>query len=628
MMNMRRFKHILVRSLILPSALLCASCGDFLDVSPDLGLTEDEVFGTYKNFKMYFDNVFGAPDKIDIRSAYPLYFDGHERRWAFVTSTDAADCGRYITVQQQVKACNMSDEMVDYFTFNTAQRPLTAAMFKIIRIANKTLENIGMVRDATEEEKNDLIGSAYFVRAYAHFALCRFHGGMPYIDKALGDDDEWDLPRLGANETYRRAAEDFYQAYVYLEKAGKMRRDALPGQAGHLAGEEMDHPNGTAAMALRARCLLYAASPLNNLNGVSDWEDAAEACAQAIEVAEEWQFAMLDFSDYKTNFCGSKSTTNEQLLTYSFKSNMRSTALSGTLCYPQSNYSKGAGICPTQNFVDKYETVWGDPLNTEEDRARAVAAGHWHEQDPYTDRDPRFYNDIVYDGMVNKYCKKGINIYYDPDSKSWPATTISSKSVLFGYTWGTMDGASTGVSNTGYYCGKPWRGDWGGSAGSHYHLDPIIRMSELYLNYAEAVNEAYGPQGTAGDCPLTAVEAVDKVRARAGMPGVLDRFVASAELFRERVRNERNVELAYEGNHYYYDIRRWKTAPESMGQPLYGMYIEKTDVSGEHPKGRSYERRQIPSNRQSVWRDCMYWFPIPDDQAHTMKNFVNNEKWQ
>lgn len=626
-MKMKRFNHI-VAGCVLPFAALCVSCGDFLDVSPDLGLTEEDVFSTYKNFKMYFDNVYGAPDKIDIRTAYPLYFDGHERRWAFVTATDAADCGRYITVQQQVKVCNMSDEMVDYFTFNTGQRPLTVAMFRVIRTANKTLENIDRLTNATEEERNDLIGSAYFVRAYAHFSLCRFHGGMPYLDKSLGADDEWDLPRLSANETYRRAADDFYQAYLYLAKAGKMRRDALPGQAGHLAGEEMDHPNGTAAMALRARALLYAASELNNANGVQDWQDAALACAEAIRIAEEWQFAMLPFSSYKTNFCGSKQTTNEHLFTYSFKSNMRSGVLSGTLCYPQSNYNKGAGICPTQNFVDKYETLWGDPLDTEADRQRAVEAGHYMEQSPYDNRDPRFYNDIVYDGMTNKYCKNGINIHYDPEKKSWPATTISSKSVLFGYTWGTMDGASTGVSNTGYYCGKPWRGDWGGSAGSHYHLDPIIRMSELYLNYAEAVNEAYGPDGTAGDCSLTALDAVNKVRARAGMLGVQDRFTGSRELLRDRIRNERNVELAYEGNHYYYDIRRWKTAPESMGQPLYGMYVEKVDKSAEHPNGRRYERRQIPSNRQCVWRDCMYWFPFPDDEANTMKNFVNNEKWQ
>lgn len=193
-MKMKRFNHI-VAGCVLPFAALCVSCGDFLDVSPDLGLTEEDVFSTYKNFKMYFDNVYGAPDKIDIRTAYPLYFDGHERRWAFVTATDAADNGRYITVQQQVKVCNMSDEMVDYFTFNTGQRPLTVAMFRVIRTANKTLENIDRLTNATEEERNDLIGSAYFVRAYAHFSLCRFHGGMPYLDKSLGAAEcQRDLP--------------------------------------------------------------------------------------------------------------------------------------------------------------------------------------------------------------------------------------------------------------------------------------------------------------------------------------------------------------------------------------------------------------------------------------------------
>lgn len=624
---MKKTHKILLQTVLAAlGAFSICSC-TFLDVSPELGLTEEDVFSTYKNFKMYFDNAITSSDKIDIRGGYPLYLDGHERRWAYVSSTDAADCGRYITVQQQVKICNMSDDMVNYLTFNTAQRPTTVAMFRIIRIANKTLENIDKLTNATEVERNDLIGSAYFIRAYAHFILCRFHGGMPYLDKSLGADDEWDLARLSANETYRRAADDFYQAYIYLEKAGKMRRDALPGQAGHLSGEEMDHPNGTAALALRARALVYAASPLNNLNGTADWEAAAEACAVAIKVAEQWQFAMLPFSSYQTNFCGSKATTNEHLMTYSFKSNMRTGTLSGILAYPQSNYNKGAGICPTQNFVDKFETAWGDPLETASQRQEAISLGHYADQNPYADRDPRFYSNIVYDGMKNKYCSTGINIYYDPEKKTYPSTTISSNTVLFGYAWGTMDGSAYGVSNTGYYCNKHWRGDWGGSAGSHYHLDPIIRMAELYLNYAEAVNEAYGPQGKAGDCELTALDAVNKVRERAGMPGVLDRFTTDRDSFRERIRNERNVELAFEGNHYYFDIRRWMTAPEAMGQPLYGMYIEKVDKSAEYPNGRKYERRQIPSNRQCVWKDCMYWFPFPDAQANTMKNFVNNEKW-
>ena len=225
-------------------------------------------------------------------------------------------------------------------------------------------------------------------------------------------------------------------------------------------------------------------------------------------------------------------------------------------------------------------------------------------------------------------CPTGINIHYDPSTGTYPMTVINSQSRQFGIAWGSMDSKSTGYSNTGYYINKWWNGGYGsGTASRTEHNDPLIRMAELYLNYAEAVNEVSGPQGTAGGLSLTALEAVNKVRNRIGMPDVLDKFTGSAPLLRERIRNERCVELAFEGHHYYHDIRRWMIAPQKMTATLTGMYIEKTDVSEQYPKGRIYTRRAIPQNRQSSWKDAMYYIPFPTEEANKMKNFVNNEIW-
>ena len=152
-------------------------------------------------------------------------------------------------------------------------------------------------------------------------------------------------------------------------------------------------------------------------------------------------------------------------------------------------------------------------------------------------------------------------------------------------------------------------------------------MAELYLNSAEAANEAYGPNGSAGGLSMTALDAVNKVRNRAGMPDVLDKFTGDATLLRERIRNERCVELAFEGHHYYYDIRRWKISPQTMTQTLMGIYIEKGDVSNEYPRGRRYVRQPIPNNRQANWKNAMYYLPFPAAEANKMKNFVNNELW-
>ena len=146
-------------------------------------------------------------------------------------------------------------------------------------------------------------------------------------------------------------------------------------------------------------------------------------------------------------------------------------------------------------------------------------------------------------------------------------------------------------------------------------------MAELYLNYAEAVNEFAGPQGTAGGLALTALDAVNKVRTRAGMPDVQERFTTDRDVFRSRIYNERNVELAYEGHHYYRDSRRWKTCEQSMTQKLYGMDIEL--IGGK----KKYTRFELEDARQPTWKPCMYYFPLPADEASKMKNFVNNAYW-
>ena len=607
------------------SLLAVAGGCNWLDVDPELGLSDEDVFSTYKNYRQYFDYIFTTDTDytpLNIHEGYPMYVDYSARRFSFVATTDAADAGRLLRAQQEVKIGKLSQETVHDFSFGEG-RPIAEAMFKIIHVANRSIENIDMLKNARPSERADLLGQAYFVRGYAHFVLCRFYGGMPYIDEASKDD--WDLERLSAYETYRLAAEDMYKAYGYLKDAGKMRRDAVPGVAGHLNASDMDRPSGCAALAMRARALMYAASPLSNQKGTQDWVDAANAYALALSEALANQYSLLGADEYTDNFFG-KSATNEVIWGYAHSGKPTLSSFSGILCYPQSTYKNASGICPTQNFVDKYETVYGEPLETEADRAAAVAAGHYNEQNPYVGLDPRFDLTILHDGSKTPYVSGVVNIYFDPIRGSWPTTSISSVNQAFGINWGSKD--SDGYTNTGYYCRKQWRGARGDNEKSYYLLSPMARLAELYLGYAECVNEAYGPSGSAGDVGLTAVAAVNVVRHRIGMPDVLDKFTGSADAFRQRIRNERCVELAFEDNHYYFDIRRWKTAPECMTKTLYGMYIESCSADAEHPAGRKYERRPLPENRQCTWKDYMYTWPFPDDEANKLVKFINNDRWQ
>lgn len=608
-------------TIMIVAAVSLTGC-DWLDINPESGLDEAEVFTIWDNYKSYFDYVYNG-GSTNIKLGYPAYLDTWNLRFTWAALTDMADCGRLVRAQN-IKAGTLGAN-VSVFTTDQSRRPISYSMFKVIRICNKAIANIDRVQNIpTEKDKEDILGQAYFIRAYAHFVLCRYFGGMPYLKDALEADDNWDLPRLSSHDTYVLCAEDFEEAYVHLKAAGKVRRDAAPGQPGHLNSPDIAKPNGAAAKAMKARALLYAASPLSNQNGQQDWENAAEACAEALKIALENSYDLLPLGSWKNNFISSK-YTNEQLWAWDMGSSKNNNAAYSCIYpYAISNYSNASGDCPTQNFVDRFETIYGEPLMTESDREAAIEEGHYVEQNPYNDRDPRLDLTVLHDGSVVAGCKTGVNFYYDPDQKLYPGTTIKGASAarMFGNEWGSDN--NKGLTNTGYFVNKWWDGNYNTS---YNRSDPLIRLAELYLNYAEAVNEAYGPEGTAGGLDLTAVQAVNKVRFRVGMPDVLDRFTGDKNSFRERIRNERIVELAFEGHHYYLDIRRWKIAPQTMTQTLMGMYVEKVPVSEEYPIGRRFERRAIPSNRQSTWKDAMYYLPFPVEETNKMKNFVNNPIW-
>ena len=276
---------------------------------------------------------------------------------------------------------------INKFTYDGKRRPVLESLFKCIRKCNMAIANIDKLQDANQEIKDDFLGQAYFVRAFCHFELMRLWGPMPYLRHVIGADDPWDIPRLSKYECLANIALDMDSSAVFFAKCDKMRRDPGPGLPGHLNDPDQARPNGVAAKAYKGRALLYAASPLNNDKGQKAWEDAAKANWEAIQIAEQYGYALLSAADYKKNFVGN-AYSNEQLWAWnagnkSWNSGDFQGIVAGVIGDSKSSWS---GVCPTQNFVDKFETKWGDPLNTPEERAAAEAAGHYKEQDPFHGR--------------------------------------------------------------------------------------------------------------------------------------------------------------------------------------------------------------------------------------------------
>jgi starch-binding outer membrane protein, SusD/RagB family len=631
MRKMKKYLKIAVFCGIL-TMLFPACLEEYLNEAPDAGLTEEVVFSKYTNMLKFFDSVYdgrrsygGATNDYNIKAAHPLYF-AIRMEYTWDGMTDMSDNGRQYE-SQSIKAGQMGGT-IDKFAGPTSAKntPILVSMFEVIRICNLTLANIDKMEDALQVDKDDLIGQAHFIRAYAHFALFRIWGPMPYLTKALMVGDEFDIPRLSRNETCVRIAQDFDSAYVAFKKAGIMRRD--PDLQG--SSPKQFRPAGTAALGMKARALLYAASPQNNKNGATDWQNAAIACWQAIDTAKHYGYALqvgagsLTLKQaYKNNFMNVP-RTNEQL--WSFYANANNPGATGAniglgLTSVQSmtnavfaqQATAMSGENPTQNFVDRFETRWGDLLITQQDRDEATALGHYNEQDPYANRDPRFTWGIIYNQSTEVAGFNPAKIYYE---------TINGKQVfseLLNYS------AFLGVTRTGYYHRKTIYDSNFRVASSYNLTDPIIRLAELYLNYAEAAANGYdGENGAAPGAAMTAAQAVNEVRNRVGMPNLPTGL--SNELFIKRLKNERIIELCFEG-HYFFDIRRWLDAPSAYNQTLYGMDIEKVPVSETYPKGFRYTRLPLPADRQPAWKDEMYTFPFTTEDNYKMRNFLPNPVW-
>ena len=615
------------------SLILSTSClKQYLDKAPESGLTEDIVFTKYANFKLFFDAVYdgrkwynnGWAGTWNYKTTLPLYMDTWDQKYCINSTTDACDQGRYMEGQAW-KSGNMSETIVSKLCYDGARRPVLGACFDGIRICNITMRNVKRIQDADDNVKNDFSGQAYFFRAWYHWTLFRFWGPMPYLDYVMSPFDKtWDLKRMEKNDYLQRIVQDIDSAYYFFDLCGKIRRDPMPGVSGTLdyTAYQMYRPNGMAAKAFKSKVLLYAASPLNNKSGDTDWQNAAIAAWEAIQVAEANGVVILPLSagvgsdDRHVNFYG-KDVCAESIWTWTYGvqtwnwgggSGAVATMWGGAFMA----HASASGINPSQNFVDKYETKNGWPLNTQADRDAAVAAGEYNEQNPFINRDPRLSTDIIYNqGPCQGWTNNKAQIYYD-------GTTPSELLVT---TW-------NGRSYTGYALRKYWANNsTKNQSSSAIYADPLFRLTELYLNYAEAVNEAYGPGGIAPGSSLTAIAAINLIRTKSGMPGVLAAYTGSQDVFRARIKNERNVELSFEGQHYYDDIRRWMDLPTVMSGKLIAIIPQKVAVSPTYPTGFRYDRTELPADRQPAWEEGMYYLPFLNADALKMKEFVANPVW-
>ncbi|MDD2381625.1 MAG: RagB/SusD family nutrient uptake outer membrane protein [Mariniphaga sp.] len=603
----RAYSILILQIAVLSGVFLFTSCEDYLDKSPEVTLSEEDVFTKFESFQGYLEDIYQQIPQIDMGTS-----GGGDINWNWGDDVLMGSSRFLVTQFDAGNLWGWQSQSISPFRGNAAivagnntlqgQRGWWENGWLGIRKSNIVLNHLGDLATSsagTVSEQRDLLeGQARFLRAFFHFEILRAWGGIAYVDTVFAPSDEIRLPRLSYYETAMKVAED-------LEKAAQLLPiDWENTPTGQLSpGRNKGRASKPAALGYLGKNLLYAASPL--MNGVSTGsytyneelcKKAADAFLQVINISnshpdvvglETWENYYKSFYtlNYSTEIPNGKEIIWGVPLYFNSK---RWRYGEHTMTYLG---AWGVYAGPTQNYVELFGMANGLAIDEPDSGFEPAAGARWK------NRDPRFYYNILYDS-ARLVLTEGIE-------DTWAQL----------YTGGRHRGTSNSISGYGHLkfkhisCNNKDNG-WG----RYSYEVPLMRLADIYLMYAEAVNEAYGPTGNAPG-GMTAVEAVNVVRNRATLPNVDPRYYTSKEKFREFLYDERAVELAFE-SHRWYDIRRWYVAHLPKYKEKYIM-----DTDKEH----TFFRRVLYTTR--VHEEKHYWLPFPTDQVSLYPEFQQNPGW-
>ncbi len=648
---MKRIYKLIIILLLAPFT----ACEDYLDMVPSQEFSEADVYQNYYTAQSYLDNCYRALYDFSGATAGGMGVKQIE------TITDNA-CNQgpnaafnlgdwYNKSGMQEVGWNLTNQNGDNATGSGL--PIYNASF-CLRIANNLIDNIESIPaiGASQDQKDWLMGQAYFFRAWYYFEWIRRLGGMPAVNKVYTGGEDLDIPR----QSYKKCSEDIIED---LDKAIALLPHIWPDV-------DQGRLEKCSAHALKGMVALYAASPLmqNSVDEIVERDDydiawatrAAQYSAAALDyidanrparkmfdptgLSEEVRDSLYTEIFYHLNYIGKESLFCRSSHGLTAGGNARDREADLSMLYQSLRVSGRAGswgfLCsmPTQNLVDAFEMAdgtafdWNNPA---------------HASEPYKNRDPRFYNFIIYAGRQwgkvghvgthdlpafhPKVPKHG-PYYFEP----WRA------SAALGGGWG-MDNAYSSYNKsipTGYMFKKFWWKEAYGTTGSnpdgfgtyHYNAE-FIRTTGVWLDLAEALNEAAGPSSSvSGTEGYTALDCINKVRAKAGMPAITT--PGSKEDFRERIRNERRIELSFE-YHRWFDIRRWMLFDDLFTEtyPIKGMSSTLIATDGtDNQENWTFEYEVIDiQNSLRGYTTRNYWYPIPQSHMDRLYNIQQNPGW-
>lgn len=505
-------------------------------------------------------------------------------------------------------------------------------MFLRIRACNLALSNLEAPKFTSPVLVDRLKGEVKFLRAYYYHQLIRYFGGVPIIDKPFTlNDSDFLSPRNTWDECVNFIVKNCDEAAALLD--GKTM---VAGRA-----------NKAAALALKARVLIYAASDLHDMPTAKSkssvlssyakpelvgyvsgdrkarWEKARDAAKAVIDLPG-YGYA-LNFTNPVSSADGTANYMNASLARnggekeiligrYFINAKQENGGRQGLFNGPN-GYHNWAGNTPVQLMIDDYEMMDGSKFDWNKTE---------HASAPYTNRDPRFYASILYEGAPWKPRTSDVASKDPANQIQTGQYILANGTTIFGLDTRKSSVEDWNGSYTGYYIRKfvdpnpaiidqntwqqvPW---------------PILRYTEMVFNYAESLIEL-------GD-HATALLWLNKIRFRSGMPALTE----TGDALKQRFRNEKRVEMYLEEQRYH-DTRRWMIAPTTLGRKANGINITGVAKAGAtipnpyrfDPNAFSYSYKVFeidPGKENRAWLDKMYYLPIHRDEMNRNNKLVQN----
>lgn len=612
---MKKTIYKIFGAIVLFSFIGLSSCSEYLDKAPESDISPTDAFMNFVNFQGYTEEMYVLiPDYIGCTWACDwLLADEVLHKEGGIWLNDLFDKGDFWGWTNSAWISYLDGDMnngnngINTSTTSSFDKDLWSNAWYGIRKANLGLENLDKLKNATQEEKNIIKGQLLFFRAWFHFELMSYWGGLPYVNKVLSSSEKLTLPRLTYQQTADSVAKDLREA-----------ADLLPADWDKVAagsrtlGKNQQRITKVMALAYLGKNYLYAGSPLMNKVSGGDAAYNTEYCKKAagafaemlkiVDDGESW-VKLVSFADYSSLFYTDGRSTIPGFPEVVFQAPVYSSWFAGCPWGPSSLFcdanTGGGYTSPNARYVENYGMANGLPIDDPE--------SGYNPADPWSGRDPRFYNDIITDGgQVIKGSAAA-------DKEKYRYASLYN---------GGASRNNQGSGRTGYLIRKltPMSAnDIDGFSNNYMHLS-YMRLADVYLMYAEAVLHAYGSATSSYPGYITAEEAFNKVRTRSGAGAVAAKYVSNKEMFMGEIIRERAVELSFEGDFRFNDLRRWMIAGEKK-------YREKTALDfdrGTDGKPVNIKERLILTR---PFESKHYWLPLKISEVSLYPEFGQNPGW-